>query len=409
VSDRRTFVIIGGGMAGAKAAESLRAEGYDDRLVLVTAEAELPYERPPLSKSYLAGESAAADARVHDETFYAEHDVELLTGREATRLDPGEHRVELDDGSSIEYERLLIATGAIPRRPRIEGVDQAGVHVLRTIADSDALREVLTEGARLAIIGAGWIGCEVAASARGRGAEVTLLEQAGAPLEAVLGLELGAFFARLHRSHGVDLVTGASVAAIEAGPRVRLGDGSTVECDAVLLGVGVAPATALAEAAGLELENGIVCDDRLRTSAPDVFAAGDVAFHLHPRYGRRIRVEHWANANDQGSYVGKSMLGGEEPYAALPFFFSDQYDLGLEYLGLHTADDRLVTRGDIDGAQFQAFWVGGDGRVSAGMHVNDWDATDPIRRLLERDVPVDQRQLADANVPLDEIGTGGAG
>jgi 3-phenylpropionate/trans-cinnamate dioxygenase ferredoxin reductase component len=408
VSDRRTFVIIGGGMAGAKAAESLRAEGYDDRLVLVSAEAELPYERPPLSKSYLAGESTAAEARVHDEAFYAEHDVELLSGRAASRLDPGAHRVELDDGSSLEYERLLIATGAIPRRPPIDGADQDGVHVLRTIADSDALRAILEPGARLAIIGAGWIGCEVAASARGLGADVTLLEQAGSPLEAVLGLELGAFFAQLHRSHGVNLVTGARVAAIEAG-RVRLGDGSTVECDAVLLGVGVAPATALAEAAGLELENGIACDERLRTSAPDVFAAGDVAAAVHPRFGRRIRVEHWANAGDQGTYVAKSMLGSEEPYAALPYFFSDQYDLGLEYLGLHTADDRLVTRGDVDGAQFQAFWVGGDGRVSAGMHVNDWDATDPIRRLLERDVPVDERQLADAGVPLDELGTGNPG
>jgi 3-phenylpropionate/trans-cinnamate dioxygenase ferredoxin reductase subunit len=408
VSDRRTFVIIGGGMAGAKAAESLRAEGYDDRLVLVSAEAELPYERPPLSKSYLAGESTAAEARVHDEAFYAEHDVELLSGRAASRLDPGAHRVELDDGSSLEYERLLIATGAIPRRPPIDGADQDGVHVLRTIADSDALRAILEPGARLAIIGAGWIGCEVAASARGLGADVTLLEQAGSPLEAVLGLELGAFFAQLHRSHGVNLVTGARVAAIEAG-RVRLGDGSTVECDAVLLGVGVAPATALAEAAGLELENGIACDERLRTSAPDVFAAGDVAAAVHPRFGRRIRVEHWANAGDQGTYVAKSMLGSEEPYAALPYFFSDQYDLGLEYLGLHTADDRLVTRGDVDGAQFQAFWVGGDGRVSAGMHVNDWDATDPIRRLLERDVPVDERQLADAGVPQDELGTGNPG
>ena len=409
MSDRRTFVIVGGGLAGGKAVEALRAEGFDDRLVLVSAEAELPYERPPLSKSYLAGESTAAEARVNDEAFYAEHDVELQLGRTVTRLDPGAHRVELDDGSSLDYDRLLLATGAVPRRPPIDGADLPDVHVLRTIAHSDTLRGLLRPGVRLAIVGAGWIGCEVAATARGLGADVTLLEQAENPLEAVLGPQLGAFFASVHRSHGVDLITGASVAAIEPGLRVRLADGATIECDAVLIGVGVAPATALAEQAGLELENGIVCDERLRTSAADVFAAGDVAAAAHPRYGRRIRVEHWANAGEQGTHVAKSMLGSDEPYDALPFFFTDQYDLGMEYLGHHDPSDRLVIRGDLDGARFQAFWIGADGRVTAGMHVNDWDATDPIRALLQRNAPVDAEQLADVGVPLDEVGREEAG
>jgi 3-phenylpropionate/trans-cinnamate dioxygenase ferredoxin reductase component len=384
VSDASTFVIVGGGLAGAKAAETLRAEGFDGRVVLVAAEPELPYERPPLSKSYLAGDSTLADAQVHDADFYSAHDVELVVGRRAARLDPATHRVRLSDGRELGYDRLLIATGAVPRRPPIAGADGDAVHVLRSVADADALRKALAGGGRLAVIGAGWIGCEVAATARGLGAEVTVIEHGAVPLERVLGPRLGAFFADLHRSHGVELLANANVERIDA-RGVWLAGGRAIESDAVLLGVGVAPATELAESGGLRIADGIVVDELLRTSVPDVFAAGDVATAWHPRYKRHVRVEHWDNAQAQGAAAAHSMLGVGEPYAGLPYFFSDQYDLGLEYVGLHDPGDELVIRGSLDEGRFQAFWTAADGTTSAGMHVNDWDAIGPIRAAVAGD------------------------
>ena len=350
MADRKTFVIVGAGLAGAKAAEALREHGFDGRIVLIGSDSELPYERPPLSKGYLAGTSPRDDARVHADGFYDEQGIELLTSTTATALDAKAHQIELSDGTTVAYDRLLIATGAVPRRPPIPGIDLDGVHLLRTLADADALRAVLREGARLVVIGGGWIGCEVAASARTLGTDVTLVEQAGAPLERVLGPTLGAFFADLHRSHGVDVRTGAGVERIEGRARVervRLADGRDVAADAVVVGVGVAPDTTFAATGGLEIDDGILVDEHLRASAPDVFAAGDVASARHPRYGRRIRVEHWANALNQGTFAGRSMLGDAEPYARLPYFFTDQYDLGMEYVGLHAPDDRLAhaTRG----------------------------------------------------------------
>jgi 3-phenylpropionate/trans-cinnamate dioxygenase ferredoxin reductase subunit len=379
----RTFVIVGGGLAGAKAAETLRAEGFDGRVVVLGAEAELPYERPPLSKSYLGGESKLAEARVHDSSFYEEHRIELRLGRTARTLDVGRREVGLDDGSALGFERLLIATGAVPRRLPIPGADLDGVRLLRTVADADALREIIARQGRLAVIGAGWIGSEIAATARSGGAEVTLIEHARTPLEHVLGAEIGGFFADLHRSHGVDLITGARVERIEEGLRVVLAGREAVEADAVVLGVGVAPATGLAEAAGLRVDNGVVTDEYLRASADGVFAAGDVANAYHPRYRRPVRVEHWANALEQGQAVARSMLDGTEPYAKLPFFFSDQYDVGMEYFGLHDPGDRLEIRGSLEEGTFQAFWVGSDERLTAGMHVNDWDASESIAQLIE--------------------------
>jgi 3-phenylpropionate/trans-cinnamate dioxygenase ferredoxin reductase subunit len=402
-TDRNTFVIVGGGLAGAKAAETLRAEGFDRRLVLLGAEPELPYERPPLSKSYLAGESTLAEARVHDRSFYDDHAVELLTGREAVTLDAAAREVGLADGSTLGYDRLLIATGAVPRRPPIEGADRDGVSVLRTVADSDRLRQVIERGGRLAVIGAGWIGSEVAATARSGGADVTLIAQAETPLQRVLGKQIGQFFADLHRRHGVQLLAGAQAERIEDGPKVVLADGTAIEADAVVLGVGVAPAVALAETGGLRVHNGVVTDERLRTSSDRVFAAGDVAAAYHPRYGRRIRVEHWANAGEQGAAAARSMLGADDAYAKVPFFFSDQYDVGMEYFGLHGPGDRLVLRGSIDSGTFQAFWAGSDGTVTAGMHVNDWDASEAIGRLVETGARTDLRELADVDVPLEHL------
>lgn len=381
----RTFVIVGAGMAGAKAAETLREEGFDGRIVLIGAEREAPYERPPLSKGYLAGESSREQARVHPEGFHAEHEVELEMGAAVTALDPDAHTLELGDGRTLAYDRALIATGAVPRRPPIAGVELEGVHVLRTLADADALRSSLQGGGSLAVIGAGWIGCEVAASARTLGADVTLVEYAEQPLQSVLGPQLGAFFADVHREHGVRLLTGARIERIEGSGRVeglRLADGGRVACDTVVLGVGVAPDTRLAEAAGLRVDGGVLADAQLRTSHPDVFAAGDVANAWRPRYGRHVRVEHWANALEQGPAAARSMLGGEEPFDALPYFFTDQYDVGMEYVGLHAPSDRLELRGRPEDQRFQAIWHDADGHVTAAMHVNDWDSIEGLKQLV---------------------------
>jgi 3-phenylpropionate/trans-cinnamate dioxygenase ferredoxin reductase subunit len=333
---------------------------------------------------------------VHDRAFYDEHAVELLTGRSAVTLDVAARQVGLDDGAALGYDRLLIATGAVPRRPPIAGADLDGVCVLRTVADSDRLRQVIEGGGRLAVVGAGWIGSEVAATARSRGAAVTLIEQTETPLERVLGTQIGAYFADLHRSHGVALVTGAHVVRIEEGPTVVLADGTVIEADAVVLGVGVAPAVGLAEAPGLRVHNGVVTDERLQTSADGVFAAGDVAAAYNPRYGRHVRVEHWANAGEQGAAAARSMLGAGDAYTKVPFFFSDQYDAGMEYWGLHDPGDRLVVQGSIDAGSFQAFWVGSDGRLTAGMHVNDWDASGAIADLVEAGAMWNEAQAATA-------------
>jgi|SRR5215217_257810 len=399
----RTFAIVGAGMAGAKAAVTLREEGFDGRVVLIGAEPEAPYERPPLSKGYLAGESGREEARVHPDGLYAEHRIEVEQGTAVTALDAAAHTLELRDGRVLSYDRVLIATGAVPRRPPIAGVELEGVHVLRTLADADALRTAVERGGALAVVGAGWIGCEVAASARGKGNDVTLIEYAEQPLAGVLGAELGAFFAGVHREHGVRLLTGARVERIEGHGRVegiRLADGTRVPCDTVVLGVGVAPDTRLAEAAGLRVDRGVLADEHLRTSHEDVFVAGDAANAWRPRYGRHVRVEHWANALEQGPAAARSMLGRSESFDALPYFFSDQYDVGLEYVGLHSPSDRLVLRGRLDEQHFNAFWLAEDGRVTAGMHVNDWDSIEPIKRLVGDGLAVEPERLAAAEEPL---------
>jgi 3-phenylpropionate/trans-cinnamate dioxygenase ferredoxin reductase component len=396
-----TLLIVGGGLAGAKAAETLREDGFAGRLVLIAAEDELPYERPPLSKQYLLGAAPREEARVHPREFYAEHEIELLTGVAATAVDTGEHRVALADGRGLTYDRLLIATGAQPRRPPIPGIDE-GVHTLRTLTDSDTLRATFERGGTVAVIGAGWIGCEVAAAARTLGAEVALIEQGETPLHAVLGPELGGWFGDVHASHGVRVITGARVERID-GQAVHLADGDPIECDAVVVGVGVAPDIALGEAAGLTIDNGILVDEHLRTSAPDVFAAGDVANAFHPRYGRHVRVEHWANALNQGPAAARSMLGAGEGYDRLPYFFTDQYDVGMEYIGLHDPSDTLVVRGSLPDAAFHAFWLDAERHVTAGMHINQWDTIEAVENLIRAGAPVDPERLADTNVALDAL------
>jgi 3-phenylpropionate/trans-cinnamate dioxygenase ferredoxin reductase component len=401
-----TFLIVGGALAGAKAAETLREEGFDGRVVLVGDEPVRPYERPPLSKDYLRGESGREVIWVHDaEAFYAERDIELRTATSVIAVDPRASEVELEGGDRIPFDKLLLATGAAAKRLPVPGADLDGVHLLRTVADSDRLRDAFAEAQRVVVIGAGWIGCEVAASARQKGLEVALLAPEEVPLERVLGTEVGAIYRDVHASHGIELALGTGVEAIEGEGRVtgvRTSDGRLLPADLVVVGVGVAPRVELAEAAGLRVGDGILVDDRLRTSAPAIFAAGDVARAHHPRLGTDIRVEHWANALEQGPAAARNMLDRDVPYDRVPYFFSDQYDVGMEYAGYPVEWDRVVFRGDPSTFEFIAFWLRGD-RVVAGMNVNVWDVTDHLQALVRDAKPVSDDALRNADLPLDEL------
>ena len=405
MTTKHAFVIVGASLAGAKAAQTLRDEGFDGRLVLVGAEHERPYERPPLSKDYLRGEADRDRLYVHDDAFYADHDIELRLGRTAVDMNTFLREVALDDGERLGYDRLLLATGAEPRRLAIPGGDLDGVHYLRSVDDSDELREQLQRGGAVVVIGAGWIGAEVAASARQRGLQVTVVAPGAVPLERALGREVGGIYHDLHAEHGVRMLMGTTVEALEgdgAVERVRTSDGRTLECDFVVAGIGARPRTELAARAGLAIDDGILVDSTLRTSAPGVFAAGDVAGAQHPFYRQRIRVEHWANALRQGPVAARNMLGAAESYDCLPYFFSDQYDVGMEYTGFASRWDRVVFRGDPASREFIAFWVADD-RVQAGMNVNVWDMVEPIKRLIHERVPVDDWRLSDPDVPLDQL------
>ena len=403
-----TFIIVGGGLAGAKAAEAMRDNDFDGHIVLFAAEEHLPYERPPLSKEYLAGKKTLDDFTVDASAWYRDHHVELQLGTEVASIDPGAHTVSLPDGSNVGYDKLLLATGSEPRRPPIPGADANGVHYLRTIDDAATLNSVLAEGSSLAIVGAGWIGLEVAAGARERGVDVTVVEMAELPLLAALGREAAEVFAALHRDHGVDLRLRATVDEITTSggnaTGLKLGDGSTVSADAVLVAVGAAPNTGLAEAAGLAMgDGGVLVDSSLRTSDPDIFAVGDIAAAEHPLFGVRIRTEHWANALKQPAVAAAGMLGKPAEYAELPYFFTDQYDLGMEYAG-HAPDyERVVFRGDVDGREFVAFWLDADNRVLAGMNVNIWDVLDDVKSLIRSRAPIDPDRLADPQQALGSL------
>ena len=380
------IVVIGGGLAGGSAVVALRDQGYGGRLTVVTNEPHLPYERPPLSKGYLAGSTELGELLVRPQQWYVDHDVEVVTGHPARALDLGSRTVEVD-GDELGFDKLLLATGSSARRiPSLEA-SGAPVAYLRTIDDSDLLRAAIGHRKRLVIVGGGWIGLEVAATARNAGCEVTVVEMLDVPLQRVLGAEVGSVFARLHRDHGVDLRTGISVQAVERdgdGAAVSLGDGSTVAADLVVVGAGATPNLDLARDAGLSVEEGVLVDAHLRTSHPDVYAAGDIALAEHPRLGRRVRVEHWDNAAEQGKAAGANLLGAGQPYDRLPYFYTDQYDLGMEYVG-HVepgGDVEVVLRGDVEGLVFTAFWAR-EGRVVAGMQVNDWDAMDAVRDVVE--------------------------
>jgi len=405
----QSFVIVGAALAGATAAKTLREEGFDGRVVLVGLEEHHPYIRPPLSKEFLSGAAERETVFVEKPEWYAEHDVELLTGVRALSVDPIDHLVALDDGSELHYAKLLLATGSHPRRPELDGIDLAGVHLLRTLDDSEALRPLLAGGGRRVVtVGSGWIGLEVAATARTLGNDVTVLVRGAVPLAEALGEELGGVFARLHTDNGVDLRTHASAARLlGAGgvvTGVELSDGSVLPADLVVIGVGAAPHLELAESAGLELTTGVAVDEHLRSSDPDIFAAGDIADAWHPLVGSRLRSEHWANALSGGAVAARTMLGHDAVHDGIPYFYTDQFDLGMEYSGFAplARHAEVVYRGDRDAREFIAFWLA-DGKVVAGMNVNVWDVNEDVQGVIRRGAVVDRGALADPHVPLAEL------
>jgi 3-phenylpropionate/trans-cinnamate dioxygenase ferredoxin reductase subunit len=399
MSATSAIVIVGGGHAGGKAAIALRDEGHTGPITIIGEENHPPYERPPLSKEYLQGESEVDAMLLEPADWYAEHDITLRLGVTATAIDPAAKQVHLDAGEPLAYDLLLLATGATPRRLDIPGAELA--LTLRRVEDSDALREAYERSGSVVIIGGGWIGLETAAAARKAGLETTVLEFAALPLQNVLGDELGTYFADLHRSNGVDLRTSTAAEAIAGtGPYVVSSGGQEIAADLVVMGVGAAPNTALAQAAGLEVDNGITVDESFRTSDPAIYAIGDVANAQNTALGTRLRVEHWDNAIKQGEAVAKVMLGQPVTYDWQPYFYTDQFDLGMEYVGRGGPDNDVVIRGDKDDGEFIAFWLDGD-RVTAGMNVNIWDVTEDIRALIGSSV--DRTRLADAGVPLTEV------
>jgi 3-phenylpropionate/trans-cinnamate dioxygenase ferredoxin reductase subunit len=405
----KTFIIVGAGLAGAKAAEGLRHEGFDGRLVLIGEEPDRPYERPPLSKDYLRKETADKPY-VHPESYYDDQGIELMTSTRATELDTSAKKLVLDDERSIGYDRLLIATGAAPRHLDVLGADLDGIHYLRTVADSERIGERLQPGVRLVMVGSGWIGSEIAASARQKGCEVAMLEMGSLPLQNVLGTEMARVFLQLHRDHGVEFLAETVVERFEgegAVERVVMSNGAIVNSDFVVVGIGVAPRTDFLGASGLTTDNGVVVDEHLQTTVEDVFAAGDVANAFNPFYENRLRVEHWANASEQGLLAARSMLGRPASYGEIPYFFSDQYDVGIEYSGFATEWDEVVFRGDRAGREFLAFWLR-DGRVVAGLNMNVWDVHDEIRELIRSRRHVSRTELADAEIPLSQLAGEGA-
>ncbi|EHY91236.1 NAD(P)/FAD-dependent oxidoreductase [Saccharomonospora azurea] len=409
-----TVVIVGAGLAGAKAAETLRAEGFSGAIRLVGAEEELPYERPPLSKDYLLGDAERASTAVHESGWYADNEVDLLLGTAAVDVHRDTRDVELAGGRRLAYTHLILATGASPRRLSLPGAELKGVYYLRELRDSDRIRAALRTGNPVAVIGGGWIGLEVAAAAWQYGCPVTVVEPQTVPLGSTLGTEVGQYFADAHRRHGVRVLTGQRPRSLIGSGHVMgvtTDAGEEIEADTVLIAVGASPNTALARGGGLPLDDanhGIVVDEYLRTADPTIAAAGDVASARHPFYGRHVRVEHWANALGMGPAAARTLQGRGQPYDELPFFYTDQYDIGMEFIGLldPRASHDLVVRGDMEENSFHTFWLA-DGRVVAGMHVNRWsDGIEPAKRLIRSRATVDAARLADPSVPLDGVEVG---
>ncbi|TWF92901.1 3-phenylpropionate/trans-cinnamate dioxygenase ferredoxin reductase subunit [Saccharopolyspora dendranthemae] len=407
MGDSESFVIVGAGMAGAKGAEALRDQGFDGRITLLGDESHRPYERPPLSKEYLMGSAEFDAAYVHPENWYADNRVDLRLDTKVRRIDRSLRHVELTDGTQLEFDKLMLATGARPRSIPVPGHDAEGVLHLRQVGDSDRIKQALAGIENLVVVGAGWIGLEVASAARQAGVGVTVVETAELPLLRVLGREVAEVFAALHRDQGVSFRFTTAVDEILAPSGkvtgVRLTDGLEIDAQAVLIAVGVDPDVDLATESKLRVSNGVLVDATLRSGDPNIVAAGDVANAFHPVLGKQIRVEHWANALNQPAVAVSSMLGGDITYSELPYFFTDQYDLGMEYLGHVDPDeyDEVLFRGNVEAREFIAFWLS-EGKVLAGMNVNIWDVTDQIKTLITSGTTVDREALQDPNVPLNE-------
>ncbi|GAA1577875.1 MULTISPECIES: NAD(P)/FAD-dependent oxidoreductase [Kribbella] len=413
MADAEQIVIVGASLAGATAAETLREDGWSGRIVLIGSEKSLPYERPPLSKDVLLGKAGTDAAQLHDQQWYDDHTIELRLGTTVTAIDPAAHTVTLDDGSQVPYTKLLIATGSRVRELDVPGADLPGVHYLRTAEESQALTEAYAAKPRVVVVGAGWIGLEAASAARERGCEVTVVEPQATALAGVLGEEVGGLFADLHRAHGVQFRFGTGVEGFEGTGKVtgvKVEGGEVIPADLVIVGVGVRPNTELAEAAGIEVatpENGsgIVTGPDLQTKVADVYAAGDVVRWDHPLLGRSIRVEHWQNAKDTGAAAAKSMLGEDVSHDAIPYFFTDQFDLGMEYAGElpRGTSYHVVLRGDPKSGAYLAFWLDDDNHVLAGMHVNTWDTIDAVSALIRSGKEVDEARLADTSIELTDV------
>jgi 3-phenylpropionate/trans-cinnamate dioxygenase ferredoxin reductase subunit len=412
-ADQRPIVIVGASLAAESAARALRTQGWSGGVVLIGSENSLPYERPPLSKGVLLGKDQTDVAQLHDQQWYDDHNIELRLGKTVTAIDPKAHTVAVDDGSQVSYGKLLIATGSRVRRLDVPGGDLPGVHYLRTAEEAQALTDAYAAKPRVVVVGAGWIGLEAASAARERGCEVTVVEPQSTALAAVLGEEVGQLFAEFHRQHGVQFRFDTGVEGFEGTDKVtgvRVAGGEVIPADLVVVGVGVQPNTELAEAAGIEVatrENGsgIVTGPDLQTSAEDVYAAGDVVRWNHPLFGRPVRVEHWQNAKDTGKTAAKAMLGQEVAHDAIPYFFTDQFDLGMEYAGdvPRGTSYQVVLRGDPRSGAYFAFWLDDDRHVLAGMHVNNWDTIDAIQDLIRSGKQVDPARLADPSVELSEV------
>ncbi|PQZ92846.1 FAD-dependent oxidoreductase [Arthrobacter sp. MYb227] len=408
MSQTQRVVVVGGGLAGVKTAEALRTSGFKGSICIVAAEDQLPYERPPLSKGYLMGKTEFSAQVVHPEEWFTENAVELRRKTRVTAIDRIAKRVELSDGTRLHYDTLVLATGSRPRRIPLLGAEAQGVHYLRTKNNADALRSVFGEGKRVVFVGGGWIGLEVAAAARAAGCTVTILERLSLPLLPILGEEVAQVFADLHRSHGVDLHTAVDVKSIQTQDGVvtgvELGTGEVFPADAVVIAVGAIPSVELAQEAGLEVENGVLVDESLRSSDPSIFAVGDIANQQHPFLGRRLRVEHWATALNQPKTVAAAIMGEPASYTDLPYFFTDQYDLGMEYIGNAQPGsyDQVVLRGDLAKREFLAFWLS-QGVVIAGMNVNIWDVSESIQKLIRSQKQVDLKKLADPSVALETL------